>query len=64
MCTILYENDQQLLLHTVIFVASHQVIVTWHKMAVSEGVSQGYVRQGFSLAFELSSENAVSVSLS
>ncbi len=27
MCTI-YENDQQLLLHTVIIMASHQVIVT------------------------------------
>ncbi len=45
MCTI-DENDQQLLLHTVIIMASHQVIDTWHKMAVSEGVSQGYVRQG------------------
>ncbi len=44
-CTI-YENDQQLLLHTVIIMASHQVIVTWRKMTVSEGVSQGYVRQG------------------
>ncbi len=63
MCTI-YENDQQLLLHTVIIMTSHQVIVTWHKMALSEGVSQRYVRQGISLAFEVSSENAVSVSLS
>ncbi len=42
---MVYENDQQLLLHTVIIMASHQVIVTRHKMAVSEGVSQGYVRQ-------------------
>ncbi len=53
MCSI-YENDQQLYLYTMLIMASHQVIVAWHKMVVSEGVSQGYViGWGFSLAFEL-----------
>ncbi len=40
--------DQQLLLYTMSNMASHQVIVTWHKIAVSEGMSQGYVRLGIS----------------
>ncbi len=37
---VAYEDDQQLLLYTMMIMASHQVILKWHKIAVTEGVSQ------------------------
>ncbi len=56
MCTI-YENVSQLLLYTMIIMASHQMIVTWHKMAVSEGDEVSKLSHGGSSYSERSKQN-------